>query len=140
MKETCLSEWIKEAILAWVVMGFFLYSYWDNPEKNNLHSMLSSDKILLIFSVLQSISFATSILSSMYIFPLAEKYGRKFLFLVMTLMNISHSLLLCLSKPFNSLALMIMSRLVYGICWGLSSNIVIYFGENSTITNRGLVA
>lgn len=121
-------------------MGFFLYSYWDNPEKNNLHSMLSSDKILLIFSVLQSISFATSILSSMYIFPLAEKYGRKFLFLVMTLMNISHSLLLCLSKPFNSLALMIMSRLVYGICWGLSSNIVIYFGENSTITNRGLVA
>lgn len=95
-----------------------------------------SDKILLIYSILVSLPFLSAIFSSLFLFPLAETYGRKSLFLVMIAVHVGQIFLFVLAKPFNSYIPLIFSRLILGIGWGISANVIVYFGEISTIKNE----
>lgn len=98
-----------------------------------------SDQILLIFSILVAFPFLAAIPASIFLLPLAEKFGRKSLFLVMILIHILHNLLFVIAKPLNSYIPLIFSRLILGLGWGISANVIIYLGEISTIKNRGMV-
>lgn len=85
-----------------------------------------SDRVLLIFSVLNSITGIGSVLGIFFVAPWSDKYGRKFVLAISTISNIAYSVLFFISKPLNSIVPMIIGRVIIGIPFALQSNILVY--------------
>lgn len=98
-----------------------------------------SDKVILIFSILNSINGIGSVLGSIFILPLADTHGRKLLLAICTFCNILYTVLFAISKPVNSVIPMMIGRLFIGVNLTLQANVIVYLNEITNVKSRGLV-
>lgn len=117
-----------------VIMQWISEVYQDSYHQNQF-----SDRVTLIFSILNSINGIGSILGAILVMPLSDKYGRKVVLLISTLCNIVYTLLFFIAKPTNSIISLIIGRLIIGIPLALQSNVLVYLNEITSIPRRGLV-
>lgn len=98
-----------------------------------------SDKVILIFSILNSINGVGSIIGAIFILPLSDKYGRKIVLAICTFCNLLFTVLFVISKPINSVIPMMIGRVILGIPFALQANILVYLNEITNVRLRGLV-
>lgn len=94
--------------------------------------------LTLLWSVTVSMFPFGGFIGSLLVGPLVNKFGRKGALLFNNIFSIVPAILMGCSKVAKSFELIIISRLLVGICAGLSSNVVpMYLGELAPKNLRG---
>ncbi|XP_058993112.1 solute carrier family 2, facilitated glucose transporter member 5 isoform X2 [Mustela lutreola] len=105
-------------------------------ERNN--NYINEFSLTLLWSVSVSMFPFGGFLGSLMVGPLVNKFGRKGTLLFNNIFSIVPAILMGCSEVARSFEMIIVSRLLVGICAGLSSNVVpMYLGELAPKNLRG---
>uniref|UniRef100_A0A8C6RQQ7 Solute carrier family 2, facilitated glucose transporter member 5 n=3 Tax=Nannospalax galili TaxID=1026970 RepID=A0A8C6RQQ7_NANGA len=100
--------------------------------------LINSFSLTLLWSVTVSMFPFGGFLGSLLVGPLVNKFGRKGALLFNNIFSIVPAILMGCSKVAKSFEIIIASRLLVGICAGVSSNVVpMYLGELAPKNLRG---
>ncbi|XP_068934354.1 solute carrier family 2, facilitated glucose transporter member 5-like [Petaurus breviceps papuanus] len=101
---------------------------------------MSSTVLTLLWSVTVSMFPLGGLIGSLMVAPMVNKCGRKGTLLINNIFSIVPAILMGCSKVAGSFEIIIFSRIVVGICAGLSSNVVpMYLGELAPKNLRGAI-
>nr|XP_020830128.1 solute carrier family 2, facilitated glucose transporter member 5-like isoform X2 [Phascolarctos cinereus] len=118
-----------------IMKNFYNETYY----KRNSEYM-SSTVVTLLWSVTVSMFPLGGFIGSLMVAPMVNKCGRKGTLLINNIFSIVPAILMGCSKVAGSFELIIFSRIVVGICAGLSSNVVpMYLGELAPKNLRGAI-
>uniref|UniRef100_A0A8C0IYF5 Solute carrier family 2, facilitated glucose transporter member 5 n=1 Tax=Chelonoidis abingdonii TaxID=106734 RepID=A0A8C0IYF5_CHEAB len=117
------------------VVGFYNQTYLDRkgiPMESSFQTLL--------WSLTVSMYPLGGFFGSLMVGPLVNKCGRKGTLLINNVFSIVPAILMGTSKVAKTFEVIILSRIIVGICAGLSSNVVpMYLGEMSPKNLRGAV-
>ncbi|XP_074074631.1 solute carrier family 2, facilitated glucose transporter member 5 isoform X2 [Macrotis lagotis] len=118
-----------------LMKNFYNQTYY----KRNLEYM-SSTVLTLLWSVTVSMFPLGGLIGSLMVAPMVNKCGRKGTLLINNIFSIVPAILMGCSKMAGSFEMIIIARIVVGICAGLSSNVVpMYLGELAPRNLRGAI-
>ncbi|XP_075695803.1 solute carrier family 2, facilitated glucose transporter member 5-like isoform X1 [Rhinoderma darwinii] len=116
----------------------FMQNFYNQTYLERYDSPLSKDLDTILWSLTVSLYPLGGFFGSLLVGPLVTKIGRKGTLLVNNIFSIVPAILMGTSVLAKSFEVIIASRLVIGICAGLSSNVVpMYLGEMSPKNLRG---
>uniref|UniRef100_UPI00398E7571 solute carrier family 2, facilitated glucose transporter member 5 isoform X1 n=3 Tax=Pristiophorus japonicus TaxID=55135 RepID=UPI00398E7571 len=114
---------------------FYNQSYFDRYE-----SYMNNSFQTLLWSLTVSMYPLGGFLGSLMVAPLVNKLGRKGTLLFNNIFSIVPAILMGTSQASKSFEIIIVGRIIIGICAGLSSNVVpMYLGELSPKNLRGAI-
>ncbi|XP_059111406.1 solute carrier family 2, facilitated glucose transporter member 5 [Peromyscus eremicus] len=115
-----------------------MQQFYNNTYQERTQETLDSFSLTLLWSVTVSMFPFGGFIGSLMVGPLVNKLGRKGALLFNNIFSIVPAILMGCSKTARSYELIIASRLMVGICAGLSSNVVpMYLGELAPKNLRG---
>ncbi|XP_028714297.1 solute carrier family 2, facilitated glucose transporter member 5 [Peromyscus leucopus] len=116
----------------------FMQQFYNDTYQERNQESLDSFSLTLLWSVTVSMFPFGGFIGSLMVGPLVNKLGRKGALLFNNIFSIVPAILMGCSKTARSYELIIASRLMVGICAGLSSNVVpMYLGELAPKNLRG---
>ncbi|XP_072282436.1 solute carrier family 2, facilitated glucose transporter member 5 [Pyxicephalus adspersus] len=116
----------------------FMKTFYNETYVNRYGSTLTSNLLAVLWSLTVSLYPLGGFFGSLMVGPLVYKIGRKGTLLLNNIFSIVPAILMGTSVLAKSFEVIIASRLVIGICAGLSSNVVpMYLGEMSPKNLRG---
>ncbi|KAL6081975.1 hypothetical protein STEG23_002229, partial [Scotinomys teguina] len=116
----------------------FMQQFYNDTYQQRNQDTLDSFSLTLLWSVTVSMFPFGGLIGSLMVGPLVNKLGRKGALLFNNIFSIVPAILMGCSKEAKSYELIIASRLMVGICAGLSSNVVpMYLGELAPKNLRG---
>ncbi|XP_055515586.1 solute carrier family 2, facilitated glucose transporter member 5-like isoform X3 [Leucoraja erinacea] len=115
------------------MQAFYNTSYFERNGK-----YIDSDFLTLLWSLTVSMYPLGGFFGSLMVAPLVNKLGRKGTLLLNNIFSIIPAIMMGSSKGVKSFEIIIIARIIIGICAGLSSNVVpMYLGELSPKNLRG---
>uniref|UniRef100_A0A8C0XLU2 Solute carrier family 2, facilitated glucose transporter member 5 n=1 Tax=Castor canadensis TaxID=51338 RepID=A0A8C0XLU2_CASCN len=112
--------------------------FYNDTYNNRTGELMDNFVLTLLWSVTVSMFPFGGFVGSLLVGPLVNKFGRKGALLFNNIFSIVPAILMGCSKVAKSFELIIISRLLVGICAGVSSNVVpMYLGELSPKNLRG---
>ncbi|CAJ0930418.1 unnamed protein product [Ranitomeya imitator] len=118
----------------------FMQNFYNETYLDRYGSWLSKDLETILWSLTVSLYPLGGFFGSLLVGPMVNKIGRKGTLLVNNIFSIVPAILMGTSVLSKSFEVIIASRLVIGICAGLSSNVVpMYLGEMSPKNLRGAI-
>ncbi|XP_077620098.1 solute carrier family 2, facilitated glucose transporter member 5-like [Crocuta crocuta] len=116
----------------------FMEAFYNKTYYERTNSYMSEFVLTLLWSVSVSMFPFGGFIGSLMVGPLVNKLGRKGTLLFNNIFSIVPAILMGCSKVARSFEMIIVSRLLVGICAGLSSNVVpMYLGELAPKNLRG---
>lgn len=116
----------------------FMQQFYNNTYNERTGDSLDSFSLTLLWSVTVSMFPFGGFIGSLLVGPLVNKLGRKGALLFNNIFSIIPAILMGCSKVAKTYELIIASRLLVGICAGVSSNVVpMYLGELAPKNLRG---
>ncbi|XP_007493090.1 solute carrier family 2, facilitated glucose transporter member 5 isoform X1 [Monodelphis domestica] len=117
-----------------------MQNFYNTTYFNRTSEYLSSSSLTLLWSVTVSMFPLGGFLGSLMVGPMVNSCGRKGTLLINNIFSIVPAILMGCSKVAKSFEIIIFSRIMVGICAGLSSNVVpMYLGELSPKNLRGAI-
>ncbi|XP_074162453.1 solute carrier family 2, facilitated glucose transporter member 5 [Sminthopsis crassicaudata] len=118
-----------------IMQDFYNQTYYKRTSE-----YMGSTVLTLLWSISVSMFPLGGLLGSLMVAPMVNKCGRKGTLLINNIFSIVPAILMGCSKVAQSYELIIFSRIVVGICAGLSSNVVpMYLGELAPKNLRGAI-
>ncbi|XP_051844586.1 solute carrier family 2, facilitated glucose transporter member 5 [Antechinus flavipes] len=118
-----------------IMKDFYNQTYYKRTNE-----YMSSTVLTLLWSISVSMFPLGGLLGSLMVAPMVNKCGRKGTLLINNIFSIVPAILMGCSKVARSYELIIFSRIMVGICAGLSSNVVpMYLGELAPKNLRGAI-
>ncbi|XP_073441465.1 solute carrier family 2, facilitated glucose transporter member 5-like isoform X2 [Dendrobates tinctorius] len=118
----------------------FMQNFYNETYLDRYGSRLNKDLETILWSLTVSLYPLGGFFGSLLVGPMVNKIGRKGTLLVNNIFSIVPAILMGTSVLSKSFEVIIASRLVIGICAGLSSNVVpMYLGEMSPKNLRGAI-
>ncbi|XP_051028123.1 solute carrier family 2, facilitated glucose transporter member 7 isoform X2 [Acomys russatus] len=115
-----------------------LKSFYNNTYFERHGTFMDENTLLLLWSCTVSMFPLGGLLGSLIVGPLVNKWGRKGTLLVNNVFAITPAILMGVSKVARSFELIILSRVLVGICAGISySALPMYLGELAPQNLRG---
>ncbi|XP_012646925.1 solute carrier family 2, facilitated glucose transporter member 5 isoform X2 [Microcebus murinus] len=116
----------------------FMQQFYNKTHYDRTGQYMESFPLMLLWSLTVSMFPAGGLVGSLLVGPLVNTFGRKGALLFNNIFSIVPAILMGCSKVAKSFELIIVSRLLVGICAGLSSNVVpMYLGELAPKNLRG---
>lgn len=116
----------------------FMKAFYNKTYYERNSDYMNDFSLTLLWSVSVSMFPFGGFLGSLMVGPLVNKFGRKGTLLFNNIFSIVPAILMGSSKVARSFEMIIVSRLLVGICAGLSSNVVpMYLGELAPKNLRG---
>ncbi|EHB16655.1 Solute carrier family 2, facilitated glucose transporter member 5 [Heterocephalus glaber] len=116
----------------------FMKQFYNETHYTRTGEPMASFSLTLLWSVTVSMFPFGGFIGSLLVGPLVNKFGRKGALLFNNIFSIVPAILMGCSKVAKSFELIIVSRLLVGICAGVSSNVVpMYLGELAPKNLRG---
>ncbi|XP_029805498.1 solute carrier family 2, facilitated glucose transporter member 5 [Suricata suricatta] len=116
----------------------FMEAFYNKTHYERTSDYMSESALTLLWSVSVSMFPFGGFIGSLMVGPLVNKLGRKGTLLFNNIFSIVPAILMGCSKVARSFEMIILSRLLVGICAGLSSNVVpMYLGELAPKNLRG---
>ncbi|XP_075762742.1 solute carrier family 2, facilitated glucose transporter member 5 isoform X3 [Pelodiscus sinensis] len=113
-------------------------NFYNQTYFNRMSNFMDSSFQTLLWSLTVSMFPLGGFFGSLMVGPLVNKCGRKGTLLVNNIFSIVPAILMGTSKVAKTFEVIILSRIIVGICAGLSSNVVpMYLGEMSPKNLRG---
>ncbi|XP_005404101.1 PREDICTED: solute carrier family 2, facilitated glucose transporter member 5 [Chinchilla lanigera] len=118
----------------------FMQQFYNETHYNRTGEFMKPISLTLLWSLTVSMFPFGGFLGSLLVGPLVNKLGRKGALLFNNIFSIVPAILMGCSKVAKSFELIIISRLLVGICAGVSSNVVpMYLGELAPKHLRGAI-
>ncbi|KAM8927654.1 solute carrier family 2, facilitated glucose transporter member 5-like [Pelodytes ibericus] len=118
----------------------FMKTFYNETYTARYKSGINDGLLRVLWSLTVSLYPLGGFFGSLLVGPLVNKIGRKGTLLLNNIFSIGPALLMGTSVLAKSFEIIIVSRLVIGICAGLSSNVVpMYLGEMSPKNLRGAI-
>ncbi|XP_006885969.1 PREDICTED: solute carrier family 2, facilitated glucose transporter member 5 [Elephantulus edwardii] len=112
--------------------------FYNSTNYDRTQGYMDESFLTLLWSISVSMFPFGGFLGSLLVVPLVSRLGRKGTLLFNNIFSIVPAVLMGCSKVANSFEMIIISRLLVGICAGVSSNVVpMYLGELSPKNLRG---
>ncbi|KAF6111462.1 solute carrier family 2 member 5 [Phyllostomus discolor] len=116
----------------------FMKEFYNETYYDRSSEYLSDFSLTLLWSISVSMFPFGGLIGSLLVGPLVNKLGRKGTLLLNNIFSIVPAILMGCSEVAKSFEMIIVSRLLVGICAGLSSNVVpMYLGELAPKNLRG---
>ncbi|XP_069804820.1 solute carrier family 2, facilitated glucose transporter member 5-like isoform X2 [Dendropsophus ebraccatus] len=116
----------------------YMKDFYNETFRQRYNESMSTDLSTILWSLTVSLYPLGGFFGSLMVGPLVTKIGRKGTLLLNNIFSIIPAILMGTSVLAKSFEVIIFSRLVIGICAGLSSNVVpMYLGEMSPKNLRG---
>uniref|UniRef100_G3VH94 Solute carrier family 2, facilitated glucose transporter member 5 n=2 Tax=Sarcophilus harrisii TaxID=9305 RepID=G3VH94_SARHA len=117
-----------------------MQNFYNQTYYKRTSEYMSSTVLTLLWSISVSMFPLGGLLGSLVVAPMVNKCGRKGTLLINNIFSIVPAILMGCSKVAGSYEMIILSRIVVGICAGLSSNVVpMYLGELAPKNLRGAI-
>lgn len=115
----------------------FMKDFYNETYYDRIGEYMSEFSLTLLWSVSVSMFPFGGFIGSLMVGPLVNHLGRKGTLLFNNIFSIVPAILMGCSKVAQSFEMIIVSRLLVGICAGLSSNVPMYLGELAPKNLRG---
>ncbi|XP_035163513.1 solute carrier family 2, facilitated glucose transporter member 5 isoform X1 [Callithrix jacchus] len=116
----------------------YMQQFYNETYRDRTGEFIEDFPLTLLWSLTVSMFPFGGFIGSLLVGPLVNKFGRKGALLFNNIFSIVPAILMGCSKVAKSFELIIISRLLVGICAGLSSNVVpMYLGELAPKNLRG---
>ncbi|XP_007663510.1 solute carrier family 2, facilitated glucose transporter member 5-like [Ornithorhynchus anatinus] len=120
--------------------ALFMQEFYNQTYHERTGQYMEETFFTLLWSISVSMFPLGGFLGSLMVGPMVNKCGRKGTLLINNIFSIIPAILMGTSKVAKSYEMIILSRIVVGICAGLSSNVVpMYLGELSPRNLRGAI-
>uniref|UniRef100_A0A2K5PIN1 Solute carrier family 2, facilitated glucose transporter member 5 n=1 Tax=Cebus imitator TaxID=2715852 RepID=A0A2K5PIN1_CEBIM len=118
--------------------AMYMRQFYNETYQDRTGEIMEDFPLTLLWSLTVSMFPFGGFIGSLLVGPLVNKFGRKGALLFNNIFSIVPAILMGCSKVAKSFELIIISRLLVGICAGLSSNVVpMYLGELAPKNLRG---
>ncbi|XP_039611461.1 solute carrier family 2, facilitated glucose transporter member 1a [Polypterus senegalus] len=118
----------------------FMQSFYNATYFERYDSYIDDSYLTLLWSISVSMYPLGGFFGSLMVAPLVNKLGRKGTLLFNNIFSIVPAILMGASEAAKSFEMVIVARVIIGVCAGLSSNVVpMYLGEMSPKNLRGAI-
>ncbi|KAK0156231.1 Solute carrier family 2, facilitated glucose transporter member 5 [Merluccius polli] len=118
----------------------FMKAFYNSTYMERYGTPMEAEMLTLLWSLSVSVYPLGGLLGSLMVAPLVNKLGRKGTLLFNNIFSIVPAVMMGVSETVGSYEIIIMARVLVGICAGLSSNVVpMYLGELSPKNLRGAI-